>query len=233
MSRTHRLFQLMQALRQSEPPVTAEYLSDQTGVGVRSIYRDIETLRSLGAIIDGTAGFGYVLIEDASLPPMMFEDEEIEALVLGLKEVQVIGDPSLALAAKHALKKLQARLPEKQSNRLQHAVLGAARFRPIPKPGVSSKLVRQAAWDEMTVTFGYSDGQGRQTDRRVDPLAIVYLDACHCLVAWCHLRQDFRTFRLDRMSDLDITTDSFRPKRVGLLRQALVKIRSERPQSEN
>ena len=223
----------MQALRSNPPPVTANRLADETGVTPRSIYRDIDTLRSLGAVIDGTAGFGYVLVEDASLPPMMFEDEEIEALVLGLKEVQVIGDPSLASAAKNALKKLQGRLPEKQSKRLEHAVLGAKRFRPIPKPGVSSKVLRQATWDEITVGFEYTDGGGTLSTRLADPLAIVFLDACHCLVAWCHLRQDFRTFRLDRMQNLNVTTDSFRPNRVPMLRKAMVKIRSQLPDRTN
>jgi len=233
MSRTHRLFQLMQLLRRNTPPVTAQTLADETGVSLRSVYRDVETLRELGAIIDGTAGFGYVLIEDASLPPMMFEDDEIEALVLGLKEVEVIGDPSLSLAAKNALKKLQGRLPEQQSKRLEHAVLAAARFYPIPKPTISSKALRQATWDEVSVQFDYTDGRGLNTQRQVDPLSIVFLDSCHCLVAWCHLRWDFRTFRLDRMQHLQRLPNSFRPNRVPMLRKALDKIRSEQPTGSN
>lgn len=97
MSRTARLFQLMQTLRQSAPPVRAENLADEMGVSLRTIYRDIDELRALGALIDGEAGFGYTLIEDATLPPLGFDDEEIEALVLGLREVGQIGDHRLLM----------------------------------------------------------------------------------------------------------------------------------------
>ena len=62
-------------------------------VSIRTIYRDIDALRGLGAVIDGEAGFGYTLIEDATLPPLGFEDDELEALVLGLRDVAIIGDP--------------------------------------------------------------------------------------------------------------------------------------------
>ena len=94
MTRTHRLFQLMQALRNTAPPATAAGLAQTLGVTPRTIYRDIEGLRSLGAVIDGAAGFGYTLIEDAALPPLSFADEELEALVLGLREVGEVGDPA-------------------------------------------------------------------------------------------------------------------------------------------
>ena len=99
MSRTHRLFQLMQALRSLPAPVTAAQLAYATGVSPRTLYRDIDTLRELGAVIDGEAGFGYTLIEDAHLPPLGFKDDELEALVLGLREVAAVGDPALAEAA--------------------------------------------------------------------------------------------------------------------------------------
>lgn len=226
MSRTARLFQLMQALRRLTAPVTAERLADETHVSVRSIYRDIETLRGLGAIIDGTAGYGYVLTEDAALPPMMFDNEEIEALVLGLREVQAIADPVLAQAAENALRKLQARLPNKQSHRLKHAVLSAKRFRDIPKPKIDVAVLRKAAWDEMTVQIAYVDEKGRRSVRSVDPLGIVYLDQTHCLISWCHLRQDMRVFRLDRIQSLEVTNLSFRPRRVPLLKQAVAALRA-------
>ena len=113
MSRTHRLFQMMQSLRRLSPPITAAQLSDDLGKSVRTIYRDIDTLRSLGAVIDGEAGFGFTLIEDASLPPLGFENDELEALVLGLRNVMVVGDPSLSKAAKSALGKIQSRVPER------------------------------------------------------------------------------------------------------------------------
>lgn len=224
MTRTHRLFQLMQALRNAAPPATASKLAQSLGVTPRTIYRDIDALRGLGAVIDGAAGFGYTLVEDAALPPLSFADEELEALVLGLREVGVVGDPALAKAAETALAKLRARLPASQAHRLEHAVLTARRFAPLPEPGIDVIQLRQATWDERTIRFDYSDVEARQTTRSVDPLSIVYMQASHCLLAYCHLRSDFRAFRLDRMRNLEITELSFRPRRVPMLRDCLAQM---------
>lgn len=221
MSRTARLFQLMQSLRRHTPPVTAQRLADDTGVSLRTLYRDIDALRGLGAIIDGTAGYGYALTEDAALPPMMFDDEEIEAIVLGLRDVQAIADPHLAEAAKNALAKLQARLPSAQAHRLKYAVLAANRIKRPPQPTVDVRGLRQATWDERTIEIDYIDANGQATARRVDPLGIVFLQDTHCLIAHCHLRQAYRNFRLDRMQNLTVTQDSFRPRRVPMLRDAI------------
>lgn len=220
MSRTDRLFRLLQAMRNLSSPVTAARLADETGVSVRSIYRDIDTLRGVGAVIDGTAGYGYVLTEDAALPPLSFGNDEIEALVLGLREVAQIGDPALVEAANSALAKLKARLPEAQSHRLKHAVLSAKRFAKVPAPTVDVSLLRHACWDEVEVGFSYSDAAGAQTKRTVKPLGISFMDRSNCLLAYCNLRQNFRAFRLDRMQELQVTQQSFRPRRVPLLREA-------------
>lgn len=230
MSRTHRLLQLMQSLRRHTPPVTAQQLADDTEVSLRTLYRDIDALRGMGAIIDGTAGYGYALVEDAALPPMMFDDEEIEALVLGLREVQAIADPSLATAAKNALAKIQARLPSQQAHRLKHAVLAADRIGKPPQPTVDVSLLRRAAWDEVTVSLRYEDGKGNVTVRTVDPLGIVYLQSTHSLIGYCHLRKDYRNFRLDRMQELSVTDQSFRPRRIPMLRDAIAQLRARWPE---
>lgn len=228
MSRTLRLFQLMQALRQGSGPKTAAGLGDELGVSGRSIHRDIATLREMGAIIDGEAGYGFTLIEDNALPPMGFQDTELEALVLGLREVQQIGDPDLAHAAGEALRKLQGRLPPRQSHRLRHSALSAYRFQRPEVPSIPVAALREATWDELEVAFGYVDGKGDMTTRQVKPLGLVYFDHSTMLIAWCLLRDDIRVFRLDRMLDLQVTDQSFRPYRVAMLRDAMAKIRSEK-----
>ncbi len=233
MSRTARLFQLMQALRSGPSPKTSGQLAQDLGVSARTVHRDIDTLRSLGAIIDGEAGFGFTLIEDATLPPLGFADDELEALVLGLREVQLIGDPALSDAASTALRKLQGRLPQGQSHRLSHAVLTATRFDRPALPGIEVATLRQATWDERTVAFSYTDAKGEDTHRKVNPLSIVYMDRASVLLSWCHLRRDFRVFRLDRMQDMTVTDESFRPNRVPLLRKALARIRAEREAKES
>ncbi|WP_417718468.1 helix-turn-helix transcriptional regulator [Salipiger sp.] len=218
MSRTERLFQLMQVLRRLTPPATAAALAQETGVSERTLYRDIDALRGLGAVIDGAAGYGYTLIEDPHLPPLSFDDEELEALVLGLREVAALADPALADAAQSALLKLRARLPDRQAQQLRHAVLTAHRFSRPALPTVDARVLRRACRDERVIRFAYTDAQGAQTLRQVKPLTIVLFDNSHCLVAWCLMRDDYRTFRLDRMDDLAVTETSFRPERVALLR---------------
>lgn len=227
MSRTARLFQLMQALRMGPQPRTSSVLAQELGVSPRTVHRDIDALRGLGAVIDGEAGFGFTLIEDATLPPLGFTDDELEALVLGLREVEQIGDPDLSTAASQALRKLQGRLPQSQSHRLSHAVLAATRFdRPV-RPSIEVGGLRRATWDEQIVAFDYTDVHGAATKRQVKPLSIVYMDRASVLIAWCLLREDFRVFRLDRMQELVITDQSFRPGRVPLLREALAHLRRQ------
>jgi len=218
---------MMTTLRRLPAPVRAVQLADEMGTSLRTVYRDIDTLRGLGAVIDGEAGFGYTLIEDAALPPLGFENDELEALVLGLRNVAVIGDPALAKAADSALAKLTARVPPRQAHRLQHAILDARRFfRPDP-PRINVAALRAATWEEETVRFTYVDAKGAETTREVDPLGIVYMQDTNMLMAWCHLRGDFRAFRLDRMDDLERTGRSFRPRRVPMLRDYTARLRAE------
>jgi len=128
MSKATRLIQLLHELRMYSPPVTAQTLAEAMAVSERTIYRDIDALRAAGAVIDGEAGFGYTLTEDPALPPQMFSHDEIEALVLGLREVREIADPALATAAESALAKLRATLPDRLKSRLEQS--GASiRFR--------------------------------------------------------------------------------------------------------
>ncbi len=144
MSRPARLFQLLQCLRDGAGPKTAQSLGRELGISARSVHRDIATLREMGAVIDGAAGFGFSLVEDAALPPLGFTDDELEALVLGLREVEQIGDPDLAGAASQALRKLQGRLPPRQSHRLSQAVLSAKRFQAPEPPAIPVSVRRQA-----------------------------------------------------------------------------------------
>lgn len=227
MVRASRLLRLLQELRRLRPPVTAARLAEAMDVSERTIYRDIDTLRASGALIDGAAGYGYTLTEDPALPPMVFTDEEIEALVLGLREVAEIGDPALAEAADHALAKLSAGLPPRLRDRFTHAVLSAKRFGPRPAPGVDPAVLRRAAWEERAIDLSYADVEGRPSERRVLPLSIVYMDRTNTLLAWCCLRADFRSFRLDRIRAATVTAESFRPRRAGLLRDYLARIRCE------
>lgn len=221
MPRSDRLLSLLQYLRTEPAPVTATRLADLTGVSERAIYRDIAALRSAGALIDGQAGYGYTLTEDAALPPQMLTRLELEAVILGLSTVRAEGDAALAEAAKNALSKITATLPEKARQHARHAGLRAARAEPKPMPAIDPGTVRQAMWDERALDIDYVDGEGRETRRRIWPLSVIFFEKALIVLAYCTLRQDFRAFRLDRIRDLATTGESFRPRRAALLRQYL------------
>jgi predicted DNA-binding transcriptional regulator YafY len=210
------------------PPVTAALLARTLEVSVRTIYRDIEALRRLGVGIDGEAGFGYLLTEDHALPPLMFTSPEVEALALGLRKVMAIGDEELAAAAENALTKLGPVLPKPVRTELESGILLAhsyTRERRLaelaggasPKP-VDPALIRRSAREERKMEISYRDEQGRRTERVIWPLAIAYLDTADLVIAWCELRSDFRTFRLDRLRAATMVDASFRPNRVPKLR---------------
>lgn len=229
MARSDRLFRLLDALRRLPKPVTAARLAAETEVSERTLYRDIDTLRAGGALIDGAAGYGYTLTEDPALPPQMFSQLEVEALVLGLAEVGQTGDAALSRAAETALAKITATLPERVQRQAIHAVQQTYRFdrrRPAP---ANLPLIRQACWDEMALNMAYRDRDGAVTQRQVLPLSIVFFDRAMMLLAFCCLRQDYRRFHLHQIENVTVSTTSFRPRRVPLLRQFKEKLRSQYP----
>ncbi|PYD90733.1 MULTISPECIES: YafY family protein [Massilia] len=218
MSRPNRLFRLLDALRRLPAPVTAAQLAQETGVSVRSVYRDIESLRASGAEIGGERGFGYTLVEDGTLRPQTFSRIEIEALTLGLAEVRNMGDPALAAAAESVLGKVAATLPSLGQQHLLHAVSRVYRFEERFPALPDMALVRACCWREEALTIDYVDRDGAATSRTIWPLAIVYLDRMLVVLARCCLRDDFRMFRADRIAAVAATGISFRPRRAALLR---------------
>ncbi len=224
MARSDRLFRLLQALRSLPQPVTAARLAEETGVSLRSLYRDIDSLRAAGAVIDGERGFGYRLTEDTALPPQTFTRLEIEALVLGLGEVRHMGDPELARAATAVLSKITATLPDRLQQQTMHAVSQVHRFEQRPAPDIDVSLLREACWQEQAIVIDYVDAEGRHSERRVLPLSIVYVEHALVLLGWCCLRQDYRKFRIDRIAEMRPTDESFRPRRVPMLREFVARL---------
>jgi predicted DNA-binding transcriptional regulator YafY len=225
MSRSERLIRLLQALRELPAPVTAIQLARETQVSVRSIYRDIESLRASGAHIDGERGVGYRLVEDGTLPPQTFSRIEIEALVLGLKEVRHMGDPLLAAAAASVLAKVSATLPSARQQQIVHAVSEVHRFNqryPAALPDMG--IIRESCWREEAMTIRYQDRTGEPSERTIWPLAIVYLNNMLVVLAWCCLREDFRMFRAERIVSTALAGASFRPRRAALLRTYLARL---------
>lgn len=219
MDKTERLFSIMDALRRHRRPITAAALAEEQGVSVRTLYRDIQTLIGLGAPIDGEAGIGYMLKPGFFLPPLMFSPEELEALVLGARWVETQPDDGLGAAARNALAKIATASPEDLRDRINDTALWPTVFwgphKPIPVLGDIRLAMRQ----EKAVTIDYEDEQGRATSRTLWPVGLVFYEGKQTIAAWCLLRQDFRTFRTDRIVNLVITDDRYGKRRAVLERE--------------
>lgn len=228
MARSDRLFRLLQKMRELPAPITAARLAEETGVSQRSLYRDIDALRAAGARIEGERGYGYRLTEDYSLPPQTFDRMQIEALALGLAEVLHMGDPALAEAATSVLAKVAATLPDERDQYLFHAVSQVYRLETRYPSAPTLATLRQGCWDEEAVAIRYTDKTDAITQRTILPLAIAYLDRKLMILAWCRLRDGFRMFQADRVSDAVLAGESFRPRRVTLLRSYMAELRPSR-----
>ncbi len=224
MRRADRLFQIIQILRRNRV-VTAHRLSEELEVSERTIYRDIRDLMGSGVPIEGEAGVGY-LLRGYDLPPLMFTRDEVEALVFGTRVVQSWADPELARAAKRALEKVEAVLPAGKDHLVRETPLFAPGDGYRVAVSIDLSGLRGAVRDSHKVTFSYCDAQGTLTERTVQPLGMAFYGPVWLLVAWCELRQDFRTFRPDRMRDMRILGTTFTKDPERSLKSFLAAVRS-------
>jgi len=192
MRRTDRLFEIIQILRSENRVVTAAEIADRLEVSIRTVYRDIQTLQSMRTPIEGEAGIGYLMRQGYDLPPLNFNVEEIEAIVVGLSLVAQTGDRGLQRAAQQVSRKIDALRGNLES--LQVSERGA-----LVPGAVDTELVRGAIREERKLDLRYRDENGNESSRRVLPLAVIYYVHAMLLVGWCELRDDFRHFRLDRI----------------------------------
>ncbi|MGO2370471.1 MAG: helix-turn-helix transcriptional regulator [Serratia sp. (in: enterobacteria)] len=199
MSRTERLFDLMQILRRHRYPVTGQALAQEMKVSMRTLYRDIATLQQQGAEIVGEAGVGYVLRPGFMLPPLMFSQQEIEALVLGMRWVGRRGDSQLAGAANNALAKIADVLPATLRDELEASTLLIGPMDLVKVADETLVLIRDVIRQERKLAVDYCDREGNVSERILWPFALGYFEQTRMLVAWCELRQSFRHFRLDRI----------------------------------
>lgn len=172
------------------------------------------------------------MIEDPALPPQTFTQIEIEALTLGLSDVSQRGDVDLAQAAKDALTKILATLPERQQRQAMHAVNLVHRFSTPLASTIDMTLLREAMWTEEALDIGYKDRDDISTQRRIYPLAISYNDRAVMLLAWCCLRVDFRMFHVTRIEGYAQSGESFRPRRVSLLRDYIATLKARKMPSK-
>jgi predicted DNA-binding transcriptional regulator YafY len=220
LSRTQRLFDLIQILRRHRHPISGKQLADTLEISLRTLYRDIATLQAQGASIEGEPGIGYVLRPGFVLPPLMFTEEEIEALVLGSRWVARRTDKKLRLAATNVLAKIAAVLPEALRYQLEYSglLIGPVKTA-IENDDEKEALIRHAIRKEHTMQMTYIDVKGDETQRIIWPLALGFFEEVHVIVAWCELRSDFRHFRTDRISRLASLETRYPERRQTLLKK--------------
>ncbi|MEM8761783.1 MAG: YafY family protein, partial [Pseudomonadota bacterium] len=204
MRRATRLFEIIQALRAARGPLTADALAERLEVSPRTVYRDIAALQAMRTPIEGAAGLGYVMRRGYDLPALNFDEEEIEALRVGLTLLARTGDSALQRAASRIRNKIDALAEE--ADWLQVAPYGAPSDLPAREDEKDTALrptaiapLRDAVRDARKLHLHYRDGEGQESARTVRPVALVYHVDCTMLAAWCELREGFRHFRTDRL----------------------------------
>jgi predicted DNA-binding transcriptional regulator YafY len=203
------MFEVVQLLRASRMPLTADAMAVRLEVTRRTIYRDIAALQAAGVPIEGAAGIGYVMRRGYDLPPLMFTPEELDAITVGLALVGRTGDRSLVAAGASASAKIADVVAPEAGPRGDDPWLFASPWHAIPEPTIDMPILRLAIRQERKLKIAYRDGAGNATDRTVMPLALLYYVDGAILAGFCELRQDFRHFRHDRMTSCQLTDDCF------------------------
>lgn len=199
MRRADRLFLIIHALRGRRVALPAHALAQTLGVSPRTVYRDVADLQRSGVPIEGEAGVGYVLRRGADIPPLMFNADELEALVVGTRFVRAFGGERLGHAASAALLKIQAVLPVDLRERARRtAIFAPPREDRIEATGLIDRL-HAAIEARRVLRLDYRDQDERTTTRDVEPLCLAFWGGAWTLGAWCRLRADFRSFRPDRI----------------------------------
>lgn len=177
MSRSERLLDLIQIMRRYRRPVSGKVLAEETGISIRTLYRDIATLQGQGAHIEGEPGLGYMLRPGFMLPPLMFSEDEIEALVLGSRWVARQPDARLSIAARDALAKIVAVLPADLRDDVDASALLVGPREPAHPDTIDLAVVRKAIRSEHKLDITYNDGGGTGTQRLVWPFALGFSNA--------------------------------------------------------
>jgi predicted DNA-binding transcriptional regulator YafY len=218
VSRSERLLSLLQVLRRHRRPVSGQALADEMGISIRTLYRDIATLQGQGALIEGEPGLGYVLRPGFMLPPLMFSEEEIEAIVLGMRWVTERGDHPLRSAGRNALSKISSVLPDDLRRSADSSALIIGPSDADLTTAIDLAEVRQAIRSEHKLDISYADGSGTHSRRLIWPFALGFFDRVRIILGWCELRQDYRHFRADRIVGMTLTGVRYPRRRHALLK---------------
>lgn len=217
---------------QSRKTTKAQSLAERFGVSLRTIYRDIRSLEAAGIPVFGEAGLGYSLVEGYRLPPVMFTQAEAVSLLTAEKLVEKLASSQIKADYGSALSKIRAVLGSRDKDFLEGLEESiAVRSRSHLAPGRDTPdgfpaILRSLA-EKKTLVIDYAAPGKEKTRRKLEPLGVVFDNTHWYLIAYCRMRQDYRNFRLDRISSLDLLKETF-PDRHPSLKQFLEQINRER-----
>ncbi len=206
-------------MRRHRRPVSGALLAEELGVSLRTLYRDVATLNAQGAQIEGEPGMGYILRPGFMLPPLMFSEDEIEALVLGSRWVAARTDDALSGAARNALAKIAAVLPRDLAQSLETSALLVATDDKFAGSDGELTAIRRAIRNERKVVIRYARKDGEKSSRTIWPFAIGFFQRALVIAAWCESRQAFRHFRIDRIASLTETEARYPRRRAVLMKE--------------
>lgn len=209
MRRADRLFLIIHALQGRRTATPARRLAETLAVSLRTIYRDVADLQLSGVPIEGEAGIGYLLRKGADIPPLMFSADELEALVVGSRFVRAFAGTRLAAGARAALLKIEAVLPPQLKQRTQRSRIFAPTWSEREQRARVIDQLHAAIAEQQVLHLDYCDESGRASARDVEPLCLAFWGGAWTLGAWCRLREDFRSFRPDRMANFAPTGETF------------------------
>ena len=213
MRKSDRLNEIVHYLRRMHHAVTAEVLAEHFEVSVRTLYRDIQDLQDSGVPILGEAGVGYVIDKNYHLPPIMFDADEVEAIALGISLVSNWTDALFAEKAQSAYQKIQATLsPQMLYELAQITTFSQPSHYKIPWE-VNFTEMRECIRRKQKVHFTYLALDETTSQRTIWPLALTSFSPVWLLTGWCELRQAFRNFRIDRISDFALLNERFKDEK--------------------
>lgn len=231
-TRATRLLLLLDRLRRSRTAVTGEALATELGISLRTLYRDIATLRLQGARIEGDPGVGYQMRGGFLLPPLMFDHDELEALLLGARWVESQADAELVQAARRAMARIGSALPEPLRTAIDTTGLHVPTWHENRTPEPWLPVLRHAIRDEHRLRMDYIDARGDTSQRMIWPFAMAFFGpTTRLFAAWCELREDFRHFRADRVIHLHDTGERYPVRRHRLLTRWKTQCAIELPDS--
>ncbi|MCF6288605.1 MAG: YafY family transcriptional regulator [Proteobacteria bacterium] len=207
MRKADRLFQLTNLIR-AKQPITAQRLAEELNVAVRTIYRYIDDLSVSGIPIYGTTGVGYQLDEHFELPPLNLTEKELDALLLGVKMVSSWTGNTLSEAASSLASKIEVVLPTRLKQGYVKTIY-APDFLHSAKDRKIWELIYKAIKNSNSVSINYTALNNNITNRTIYPLGLFYWGGKWTLGSWCTLRNDFRNFRIDKMSEIKVSKEQY------------------------